>query len=303
MQQKRHYPKIFKSKDWFAQAAFPFRADRTGADNSFPRHKHEFFEFFLMVEGKLRHSIDGKTRIIEQGDIVLLNPNRAHSFRRIPGEPVTRLQVIFLPSFLGMDRKFMQSQKSLVELVYLEPFYQEGCIVFRLVGKTRLKVQALMEELIDEYDHRPKGYEMAIRAKLIDLLITVARTYAQEQKKNPLLVKKMTGTVDAIIRSLAYIEEHFTEPLQLETTAARIAGVTKEYFSHVFHKITGNTFTTHLIGLRVNHARKLLAETDEKIISICFASGFNDVSHFNRTFKKTAGITPLEYRRQHRAKN
>lgn len=289
-----------KTKDWFKNPDFPFHVTRVGLGDSYPAHGHEFFEFFLMTEGRLFHSIDGKEQILEKGDIVLLSPSHEHSFHRLPDESASSLQSIFMPSFLGVDLKFLRKEKSFTELIFMLPFYEDGCTVFRLSGKARLKVQTLLEELLGEYTERPRGFETAIKVKLTDLLITVARAYEHEYEKHPRKQTSLSGTAEAILGSLAYIEEHVTEDLELETVARLTAGVTKEYFSKIFHNITGTTFTKYIAGLRIDKAKELLKKTDAKTIAVCFDSGFNDLSHFNRTFKKLAGMTPSEYRRQRR---
>ncbi len=290
--------KKLKQKDWIYNDEFPFHVTRCGIQKDFPPHGHEFFEFFLLIKGRIYHSIDREEQVIEEGDIVLLNPEHEHSYRLIPKTPAESLQAIFMPSFLEVDMNFLRKQRALTELIFMMPFYESGCTVFRLSGKTRLKVQNLLEELIEEYEARQKGYETALRVKLTDLLITVARAYEKEQEKHPEIKKSLSGTAEAILDSMSYIEEHFTEDLILEEVAETTAGVTKEYFSKVFHNITGTTFTKYIAGLRVGKAKELLKATDEKIISVCFESGFNDLSHFNRTFKKLTGKTPSQYRKQ-----
>mgnify|MGYP006288769729 CR=1 FL=1 len=262
----------------------------------YPGHRHDFFEFFLLTEGRLEHAIDGEERVLEKGDIVMLSPAHVHSFRCLGDGPVRSYQVLFMPSLLGAGSEYLRRDKSFAELIFMVPFYEDGCMVFRLSGKPLLKVQTLFREMLEECSGKQKGYRAAVKAKLTDLLITVARTYDKEKDVNPHITKRMSGTADAILGSVSYIEEHFAEDLKLEEVADHCAGVTKEYFSTVFHNITGTTFSQYIAGLRIARAKELLTASDQKVISVCFDSGFNDLSHFNRTFKKLTGVTPSEYR-------
>lgn len=97
--------------------------------------------------------------------------------------------------------------------------------------------------------------------------------------------------------SLAYISEHFSEPLSLETLA-RNSNMSPFHFTRVFTEETGFTPHQYLIATRVNSAKFLLRTPGIPIKEIAFRSGFNSESSFCSTFKKWEHITPGEYRNQ-----
>ena len=68
------------------------------------------------------------------------------------------------------------------------------------------------------------------------------------------------------------------------------------YFSDVFRKKTGSTFTDHLARLRVEKARTLLESTSLRVSEIAYSCGFRSISQFNRRFKEITGKTPGEIR-------
>ncbi len=101
----------------------------------------------------------------------------------------------------------------------------------------------------------------------------------------------------AIRQARALVEERFREPeLQLGEAAAR-AELSVAHFSHLFHKETGVTFTRYVQSLRIEEAKRLLAGRDQSITGICFACGFNSLTHFNRVFRRGTGCSPTQYRR------
>ena len=67
-------------------------------------------------------------------------------------------------------------------------------------------------------------------------------------------------------------------------------------FSHFFKKRTNRNFIDYLNDIRIGYASKLLYETTQTVSEICYASGFNNISNFNRIFKRKKGHTPSEYR-------
>ena len=99
----------------------------------------------------------------------------------------------------------------------------------------------------------------------------------------------------ALENTIAYINEHFAEPLSLKDLAAG-ASLSPFYFTRVFARETGMTPHQYLIATRLNSAKFLLKSTDISIKEIAFNSGFTSESSFCSTFKKWEHITPSEYR-------
>lgn len=95
--------------------------------------------------------------------------------------------------------------------------------------------------------------------------------------------------------TVAYINEHLTDPLTLEELASQ-ASLSTFYFSRLFKKETGFTPHEYVITARVNIAKFLLKSSNSTIKEICFGTGFTSESSFCTTFKKVTGSTPSEYR-------
>lgn len=95
--------------------------------------------------------------------------------------------------------------------------------------------------------------------------------------------------------TVAYINEHLTDPLTLEELASQ-ASLSTFYFSRLFKKETGFTPHGYVITARVNIAKFLLKSSISTIKEICFGTGFTSESSFCTTFKKVTGSTPSEYR-------
>ena len=94
-----------------------------------------------------------------------------------------------------------------------------------------------------------------------------------------------------------YIRDHFMEPIALEDISTQVF-MTPQSFCRFFKKSTNKTFTAFLNEYRINHATKLLSETDDDIKSICYESGFNNLSNFFRNFRRITQLTPNAYRDQ-----
>jgi len=95
-----------------------------------------------------------------------------------------------------------------------------------------------------------------------------------------------------------YIENNYTRKLYLDETAKR-ACLSKYHFCRVFKILTGQTVIEYVNNIRIEKAKELLRKTFFSITEICFEVGFTNLSSFNRTFKKMAGVAPTEYRKIH----
>ena len=98
-----------------------------------------------------------------------------------------------------------------------------------------------------------------------------------------------------IRRALSYIAEHFTEPITL-ADVARAARLSRFHFCRLFHQETTMPFHDYVQELRVTRAKALLADRYLRVSEIAYAVGFNDLSHFDRTFRKVVGCSPTSYR-------
>jgi AraC-like DNA-binding protein len=79
---------------------------------------------------------------------------------------------------------------------------------------------------------------------------------------------------------------------------ADLISMTPPALARYFKKNTGKTYTQFVNEYRLVHASKLLAEKPATITDICFESGFNNFSHFNKLFKEYTGKSPSEYRKE-----
>jgi YesN/AraC family two-component response regulator len=99
-----------------------------------------------------------------------------------------------------------------------------------------------------------------------------------------------------IRRAVRFVREHFTEAITL-TDVAREAALSRFHFCRLFHREAGVSFREYLHQLRVGRAKTLLADLHLTVTEVAYAVGFNDLSHFDRTFSRMAGRSPTQYRR------
>ncbi|MDF2667988.1 MAG: transcriptional regulator, AraC family [Paenibacillus sp.] len=122
-----------------------------------------------------------------------------------------------------------------------------------------------------------------------DAILVKTYTFIQSKRDNK--------NADMMLKVSAYIREHASEPLTLQSVADTLY-MNANYFSKLFKDSTGKTFIEYVTEVRMDQACRLLRETDKTIIGIASLSGFGQKLNLIRAFKKTFGITPTEYRNQ-----
>ncbi|MFM8803169.1 MAG: helix-turn-helix domain-containing protein, partial [Planctomycetia bacterium] len=101
-----------------------------------------------------------------------------------------------------------------------------------------------------------------------------------------------------IDRACRYFLQHLDKTLSLAEVAA-VAELSPAGFSRFFRRMTGRTFVGWGHEVRIGHACRLLVHTDRSVLDISMASGFANLSNFNRVFRRLRGRTPREFRRRH----
>lgn len=157
--------------------------------------------------------------------------------------------------------------------------------------QSRTVVQWLrtLQEIVDVKVEAPE----AIRSmkQVYDVLRNMA------EKANTKDCTAIPSEVKGTVRAAAeYVLEHYKEPIGL-TEVAEVVGVNSSYLSYIFSQEMAMGFSAFLLKQRMKCAKRMLRETNYKIREVAEQSGFNDYHHFAKTFKKTTGVSPAEYRK------
>ena len=119
----------------------------------------------------------------------------------------------------------------------------------------------------------------------MELLLTILR-------EDPTSYAEAMGQTSQLIhRVIAYLHEHCAEEID-ERTLAESVGLSYSYFSRSFKRITGRSFSRHLMLTRINRAEKMLCDGNLSISEVALSCGFNSISYFSSVYKKIKGRTP-----------
>lgn len=138
-------------------------------------------------------------------------------------------------------------------------------------------------------------YQQSIlEAENITVVFEVLAVYI-EQLIEIVLHSRADNSEVLIGKAISYIDDNFQEKCSLEDVAGQV-GISKYYLSNLFKKVKGINFSAYLNQVRIERARKLIAQPGMTVAEVCEQTGFNDQQYFSKTFKKYTGTTITEYR-------
>lgn len=244
-------------------------------------HYHPEYQFSLIVAGSGKCTIGGYNDRFEQGDVYVIGANVPHIFES-PDSHI--ISVFFTESSFG--GYFFQ----LPEMAAVKQFLEEAAQSFKLQKKLAQRVQPLFLELL----------KLSGAARIIQLLQLLNKLALSADKQ--LLAQtevsssySYTALYRRMKKAFRYIADNFDKEISLDDVAHSVH-LSRYAFCRYFKKITNKSFVHYLNEFRVKSACKFLLQYDYTITQISFLCGFNNLSNFNRQFKKLMHCTPSEYR-------
>lgn len=243
--------------------------------HKFSQHYHETYALGVIEKGAYQFVHRGVMQRIEQGQILLINPNEVHS-----GEPVDNIgwkYRMFYPSVTLMQ----QLANEITGEDWLMPFFPTP-----VINDTTMARQLLhLHHVLEKSENRLKR-DTTMRIVLGSLILR----HAQEEP-----VSCCTQTErEAVRRVREYLETTYEDNTSLDELAV-IAELSPFHLVRVFKKETGLPPHTYLTHVRVQRAREMLKDNPLSIADVAYATGFTDQSHLTRWFKRMVGVTPGKY--------
>jgi AraC-like DNA-binding protein/mannose-6-phosphate isomerase-like protein (cupin superfamily) len=276
----------------FLNKDFPFKIFRYSSQLlKQTMHTHDYVQIAYVHKGMCNHTMLGKSLTVSRGDLFIIKPGTGHSFSAIDAKEFELVLIDFAPDLL--DGQFGPLEDTLKS--YLTPGPRPAAHSWLHIGKNRQTLVAqLLLEMQDEFESKEIGYEYSIRLTLVKLLMVVEREYRKFLRKPDR--QSVAANLQPIEEVRRYIHDNYSQDIPLEH-GAYIASMAPAYFSHVFKKVTGQSFIDYVNEVRIEKAMELINRHMLTITQIGFQVGYRHLSHFIRTFKKRTGITPTEYKK------
>lgn len=247
-------------------------------------HYHRVMELLYINKGSGKKYVGNDYSYFGSGELILIGPLLPHyCFIDPPKEGQVKYSIQMSEGFPGVSMLMMPEMQPLKVLL------EKAAFGLSFHGKTKTNVGRKIENLLQQ-----SPLEKFFRT--LDILKDLA--LSDEYKvlnTSDFLIEVVPQDYARLQGIFNFVRKNFKRPISLDE-AADIVSLTSPSFARYFKKVTGKTFTHFVNEYRLLHASKLLTESDMSITDVCFESGFNNFSHFNKEFKKYTGKSPSVYR-------
>lgn len=280
---KPHLLKIIPPVD----ASFVLKGDAIAWDN--PWHYHPELELIYCIKGKGTNFVGNAIHSIEEGEVLLFGSNLPHTRQRdrlfyelnhqeSPESIVIQFKVDFLGEYFFRIQEFAHIGELFSNALRGIKFYGNILerIAEKLIAMKQMDRTNRILELLSLLDMLSISKEFEF-INSIDYLSEAHEKYAQK-----------------INRVYEYTIQHFRKPIELNEIA-KLTNLSTSAFCRYFRARTRKSYFQYLTEVRIGYACRLLSEYEYTIGQVAYESGFNNLSHFNKQFKKIMHIAPRAY--------
>lgn len=246
---------------------------------------HPQYEIFLLLEGDVTMLINSQRYMIKNGALVLLTSRDLHISMNNAPRTYKRITVMFDPHAI---RQFNTERTNLLDCFSIAASKQRN--ILYLSAEQIQTVQALADQILTNGRSDRFGDDITVLTSLLSLLIFINRLYRSH------LPKIAPLPLTPIIREIVdYVDSHIDEELSVQSLCHHFS-YSVAYISAQFSKQMGLPLKQFIITKKIALAKQLLAES-LSVTQVYERCGFGDYSNFIRTFKKTVGVSPLQWQK------
>lgn len=256
-----------------------------------PWHYHPEYELCLVNKSTGKRMVGDHIGHFDEGDIVLMGPAIPHVWVNDPtyiqhetDEEADAVVVHFSEDFLGNNIFMLPEMESLKKILDLS---KRGLVI---KDGTKKQLGTIMNRMIHESG-------LGRMSSLFTVFDILAHSTEYEPLASPNYMENTKGSYsDRFSKITDYILRNFHQEITLNEVASE-ANMATTTFCNFFKEHYRMTFVEYLNTIRIGHVCKLLADSDENVVTIAYRSGFNNLANFNRQFKRLKGMSPSEYRK------
>ncbi len=248
-------------------------------------HFHDIFEIYIALTDNIKYFVGNRLYIVNRGDIFVFNNLDLHRSIVPPDVEYERMMVLF-------KHEYIQGMSS-PETDLLECFLKRGpdfCHHNTLSNSEMLSFSALMKKASYYLGNNVYGSDIYRKTTLAEILLLVNSVYSRQKRQ---LCHPLKDEYNRIMPVIEYIQDNIDKDLSLDRLAA-IFYLSKYHMGYLFRNATGFTINNYIINSRIIKAKELLSDGCN-VTDAAFLAGFNNISHFIRTFRKFTGTTPKQY--------
>ena len=270
-------------------------ADRYKTEFTYPIHKHSEFELNLVLNAAgVKRIVGDSIEAIGDFDLVFIaSENLEHVWEqnKCNSKNIREITIQFSPELFS-EKLF--EKKQFFSILHMFDLGQKG---LSFSSQAIMKIYHLLDKLASGQD----GFYAVMTFMTILYELSLFADEAKVLSSSSFAKIDMNADSTRMRKIQEYINENYKENITLGQLS-EIAGLTPVSFSRFFKLHTGKSPFDYIIETRLGYAARLLVDSSKSVAEICFECGFNNISNFNRIFKKSKNCTPKEFRENYKKK-
>lgn len=269
-----------------------YLADRRKTEFTYPLHSHSEFELnFIKNAPGVKRIIGDSAEVIGDYDLTLITgENLEHVWEqhKCTSKNIREITIQF------SSKLFPENWLNKNQFITIRKMFDDAKNGITFPMEAILKVYSMLDALASENE----GFHSFVKLLTILHELSLCDNY-KILSSSSFANTDNTSDSRRIMKVYEYINEHYKEPIRTDELA-QLVGMSYVSFSRFFKLRVGKTISDYIIDYRLGHASRLLADTTNSIAEICYDCGFNNLSNFNRIFKKRKECSPKEFRENFR---
>lgn len=250
------------------------------SDNDYsPLHWHGHLEIIFIQKGEMAAYINDRKYILKENDMLVIGSRELHSTRM-------RKKTSYL--LLQIPTDYLSRALSNVSLIQFQEYFPSDHM-----DASQMQLCSCLLSLAKTYNEKEDGYLLHFSSVVYEFLYLLYRNYSR--RISPQARERENHNFERMEEIIQYVKAHYKEEISL-SNAAKLIGVSPEYFCRLFKKHTGQTFLEYVNAVRMIHFHQDLLTTDYSINELMERSGITNYKVFIRTFKETYKTTPGKLR-------
>lgn len=287
--------KVIKEITPLSEKDFFYIADRVKREFTYPIHSHSDYELnFTENAAGVKRIVGDSVEVIGDYDLVLVSSKELEHVleqHECKSPKIREITIQFSPDIFEKNFTNKQQFDSIRKMLVKG---QKG-IAFPM--SAIMKVYPLLDSLSMEQD---SFYAVM---KFFTILYELSKCKEAKTLSSSPFARIDTHSESRRVQNIQqYINENYKQDIRLPVLA-QMAGMSAVAFSRFFKARTGTSLSDYIIDVRLGHASQMLVQSGTPVADICLECGFNNLSNFNRIFKKKKGCSPQEYRKQFKKKD
>ncbi|MFI4876504.1 MAG: helix-turn-helix domain-containing protein [Blastopirellula sp. JB062] len=243
---------------------------------------HPFIKILYVLAGQGQIYLGGDCYAVSPRDIVVVPAQRRNRIEDDPSAPMSLYILCIEKRLLGFDP----------HVSAVLPYGKQAC-----QPHFSQRIERRLRRLLYQQWQGDPTAPLAMVANALEVLsLLTSEAIPSGESVSDLSLEPDVDEVAAYVR---HVDAYFFEATTIDDVVKEL-GMPRRRFTHIFRRLTGETWLNYVQRKRVQHACRLLEESDRTIASIAFECGFAELSTFYRAFRKICDVTPKAWRKTHR---